>query len=99
MIWGLAKLTASLLNVDGKTVTANSWELPVALIVPSVVVIKALSALYKTTDAVATPFVNTILVAVPKFVPFAVATVAGLLELFAPEKVKLFVPVYPVAVL
>ncbi|CAM3914023.1 hypothetical protein AQAU111925_13235 [Aquirufa aurantiipilula] len=90
---GLAKLTANLLKLAANTVTGNSCVFPVAEIVPSVVLITALSALYNTIDAVAIPLVNTTLVAVPKFVPSAVATVTGLLELAAPEKVKLFVPV------
>ncbi|CAM3913917.1 hypothetical protein AQAU111925_13225 [Aquirufa aurantiipilula] len=90
---GLAKLTANLLKLAANTVTGNSCVFPVAEIVPSVVLITALSALYKIIDAVAIPLVNTTLVAVPKFVPSAVATVTGLLELAAPEKVKLFVPV------
>ncbi|CAM3490956.1 hypothetical protein AQEC111735_11980 [Aquirufa ecclesiirivi] len=98
MLCGLVKLTANLVNVDSETVTAKRSE-PAATIEPSVAAIVALSALYNTKLAVATPLLKLMFVAEPTFVPATVGAVTGEEELDAPEKVKLLVPVYPVAVL
>ena len=89
---GLVKLTANLVMVDGLTVTFNVPPV-FELIVPSVALTVADSALYKTINPVATPAVKVKLVAVPKLVPATVGTVTGLEELAAPEKVMLFAPV------
>ncbi|CAM3914697.1 hypothetical protein AQAU111925_13265 [Aquirufa aurantiipilula] len=94
---GLAKLTANFVNDDSETVTANLSD-PAANIVPSVTSRVAVSALYGTKLAEATPLVKLMFVAVPILVPAIVGAVTGEVELVAPEKVKLFVPVYPVAV-
>jgi hypothetical protein len=71
---------------------------PAALIVPSVVATTAVSVFTSTIEAVATPLVNVTLVVLPKFVADTVGFV-----LFgataAPLNVKLFEPVYVVAVL
>ncbi|CAM3492176.1 hypothetical protein AQEC111735_12095 [Aquirufa ecclesiirivi] len=75
-----------MLKLASETVT-DKRSAPVATIVPSVPAMVATSALYKTIEAVATPLVNVKLVPVPKAVPPTVGAVAGLLELFAPEKV------------
>ncbi|CAM4376020.1 hypothetical protein AQBE111736_13875 [Aquirufa beregesia] len=58
----------------------------------------ALSALYKTILAVATPLLKFNPVSIPKLEPATVGTVTGLGELAAPENVILCVPVYPVSV-
>ncbi|CAM3493896.1 hypothetical protein AQEC111735_12170 [Aquirufa ecclesiirivi] len=91
-VCGLVKLTANFVIVDELTVT---FKVPPVfeLIVPSVALTVAASALYKIMDPVATPAVNVILVAVPKFVPATVGVVAGLGELAAPENVMFLAPV------
>ena len=95
---GLVKLTANLLKVAGDTVTDKRSE-PVDEIVPSVADTVDDSALYNTIVPLATPFINVKLVAVPKSVAPTVGTVAGLLEVLAPENVMSLAPVYVVAVL
>jgi hypothetical protein len=71
---------------------------PAALSVPSVVATTAVSVFASTIDAVATPFVKVTLVALPKLVAETVGFVLfGATD--APLKVRLFAPVYVVAVL
>ncbi|CAM3913273.1 hypothetical protein AQAU111925_13155 [Aquirufa aurantiipilula] len=80
------------MKVAALTVTVKR-SAPPAEIVPSVAATRADSALYNTIAAVATPLVNVKLVPVPKSVVATVGAVAGLEELFAPEKVIVWEPV------
>ena len=82
----------------------DNRSLPVEVIVPSVTLIIALSALYNVNtpllpaETVATPFVKVIVVEFPKetLVPvlsFIVAAFTGLIDEFAPENVSTLSPV------
>ncbi|CAM3491377.1 hypothetical protein AQEC111735_12000 [Aquirufa ecclesiirivi] len=81
-----------MLKVEEATVTLKRSD-PDAEILPSVTATKALSALYNTKFAFATPLIKVRLVLVPKFTPATVGVVAGDKDVLAPEKVNDLEPV------
>ena len=93
----LAKLTANLLKLAGLTVTDKRSE-PAASMLPSVTATTAVSTLNNSKLAVATPLLKLMLVVVPNAVLSTFAEVTGLLDAFAPEKLKFLAPLYPVTV-
>jgi hypothetical protein len=62
---GLADIVDPLAEVDAALTLTLNRSFPVALILPSVAAMKAVSAVYSAIIAVATPFVKVMLVADP----------------------------------
>src|SRR5947208_8218545 len=97
-VCGLVRLSANLARIAALAVTVRR-SVPAALIVPSVTAIVAVSALnsvitpLEAPETLARPLLKVIVVAVPKFtaVPVLLVTVGlvtGLVDAFAPEKVR-----------
>ena len=103
LVCGLAKLSANSARFPALTVTARR-SAPAALIVPSLTAMVAVSALnsvitpLEEPETIATPLLNVIVSAVPKFtvVPVLLVTVGfvtGLVDALGPEKVSVLSPV------
>ncbi len=89
---GEAKLTDNLEKVLGVTVKLKR-SVPVLEIVPELTEINAVSALYKVTFKVATPFTKVTEVFEPKAMLPANGEIAGFKETLAPENTMDLVPV------